>query len=72
MLNVEFNVECWVLNVEFPKGLYGVCLIQHSTFNTQHLFVPTKIIKSHNFTLGKGEKADVRISPPFSLLLHSG
>lgn len=28
------------------------------------LFVPTKTIKSPNFTLGKGEKAGVRISPP--------
>nr|DAY98289.1 MAG TPA: hypothetical protein [Caudoviricetes sp.] len=36
------------------------------------LFVPTKNIKSPNFTLGKGEKAGARISPPFSLQSYSG
>ena len=31
------------------------------------LFVPTKTIKSSNFTLRNKRKAGVRISPPFSL-----
>lgn len=36
------------------------------------LFVPLKTIKNLNFALRNKRKAGVRISPPFSLLSHSG
>ena len=49
MPNSTFNTQHSTLNSTFN--------IQHSTFNIKFKFlVPTKTIKSPNFTLGKGEK----------------
>ena len=39
VLSVEWFRECWMLSVEcwfLPNGLNGASLIQHSTLNTQH------------------------------------